>query len=223
MDVSDEPSGGESARGGAVMSLRERKKQRTRQEIHRAAAALMREQGVAATTVEQICATLDVSARTFFNYFPSKRAAALNFTGEGFDADALQRFESADGALIAAISDLVAATVPFADGDDVVRDLVDSRPELLGDLADAMLALRSGLTEVVRKRLDDEAAAARAVRLVLAAASLLLSAPPRPGPLARQIEAEVGKLTAAATIRLPDAGHATHADEGARSRTCPSP
>ena len=57
--------------------LRERKKQQTRVALHEAAYRLVQEQGLEGTTIDQICLEADVSSRTFFNYYPSKAAAAL--------------------------------------------------------------------------------------------------------------------------------------------------
>lgn len=58
------------------MSLgrRERKKQAMRERILDEASALIAEQGLAATTVDQITERVDISQTTFFNYFPNKAA-----------------------------------------------------------------------------------------------------------------------------------------------------
>ncbi|GAA4030963.1 hypothetical protein GCM10022247_65080 [Allokutzneria multivorans] len=52
--------------------LRERKKQRTRTALVKAAIALFSEHGYEQTTVAQIAAAADVSTRTFFDHFPTK-------------------------------------------------------------------------------------------------------------------------------------------------------
>ncbi|MFF2041337.1 TetR family transcriptional regulator [Kitasatospora sp. NPDC058170] len=61
----------------APLSLRERKKLKTRQAIRREAYRLIAEQGYENTTVDQIAAAAEVSQSTFFRYFATKEDLVL--------------------------------------------------------------------------------------------------------------------------------------------------
>ncbi len=58
----------------APPNLREQKKAETRASILRSAQAMFHENGFEATTIEDICAAVAISKRTFFRYFPDKEA-----------------------------------------------------------------------------------------------------------------------------------------------------
>ncbi len=61
------------------MTLREKKKQETKQRIFEAARNLFREKGYQDTTVDEITREAGVAKGTFFNYFPTKRALLIYF------------------------------------------------------------------------------------------------------------------------------------------------
>ena len=65
--------------------LRERKKQELRHRIVREAVALFAEEGLDATTMEEVAAAADVSVGTLYNYFGSKGALLLAGVEEDTD------------------------------------------------------------------------------------------------------------------------------------------
>jgi AcrR family transcriptional regulator len=73
-----------AADGALAPGLRERKKQRTRETIARAALALFDRQGYQATTLAQIAEEADVAPRTVSAYFPAKEELAFPDQAEAF-------------------------------------------------------------------------------------------------------------------------------------------
>ena len=88
--------------------LRERKKARTRASIREHALRLFREQGYAATRVEQIAEAAEVSPATFYRYFPTKEDVVLQ---DDLDLLTLEALEAQPAGLspLAAVRAAVAA------------------------------------------------------------------------------------------------------------------
>jgi len=74
-----------------ALSPRERRRVRTMREIQGRALALFTEQGYGQTTIEQIAEASDISARTFFRYFPTKEDVVF---WDEYDAVVLESLDS---------------------------------------------------------------------------------------------------------------------------------
>jgi AcrR family transcriptional regulator len=140
------------------VSLRERKKARTRAAIRQHALRLFREQGYYATTIEQIADAAEVSPATFFRYFPTKEDVVLQ---DDFDVISLGALDSQPPDLgpIAAFRAAAAETYAALSPDDLARfretiELTAAIPEIraraidefvrtINQIADA-IALRTG-------------------------------------------------------------------------------
>jgi AcrR family transcriptional regulator len=87
----------------APVGLRERKKQRTQQELQRVALELFAARGFDHVTIEDICADAEVSKTTFYRYFDSKEDVLLGSSHQKLEemATALAQRPSTETAIVA--------------------------------------------------------------------------------------------------------------------------
>lgn len=153
--------------GNPGAGRRERKKRATLLALKAAALDLVGERGYANVTVEDIADAVDVSVRTFFNYFPSKEAAVV-----GDDAELIEAMSTALAGVPLELSPLEALrTVLFdrirAIGEDIDRSgegadvwrrrfaVVQSQPEVLFAYTKNLTVVERALTDVMTARLGD--------------------------------------------------------------------
>lgn len=188
------------AAGTEPCTLRERKKQQTRQAIHDAALTRITDHGLDGVTVEQICADADVSPRTFFNYFSSKAHAAIGLDTVEVPPAVRDRFTAADGRLVDDVCDLVANTVPLSADRARAKELLVRRPEMTSMVMRWMAESRQALIAVVSTRTDEDTART-AVALVMSALSEAAHrfSVPTQADLAARLRSVVAEMVALAT------------------------
>lgn len=138
--------------------------QKTRLSISRHARELTAEHGFAGFTVEELCARVGISRRTFFNYFGTKLDAVFGHKEDGIPADALERFMNARPTGIVGISptlmaDLVAlALEQLRLDDEEIRGahgfftILHREPELLERMMKLGPERQAEFTALVAKR-----------------------------------------------------------------------
>jgi len=135
-------------------SRRERKKERTRQEIFRAAMELFIARGFDAVTVEDICQTADVAKGTFFLHFPTKDALLLEY-GQQVTGELEEIWHAHHGGTAAALRKMLTLLVERALlHADIVRLVVRevmARPTAFVNATEQSRDLVHLLAEVVRQ------------------------------------------------------------------------
>jgi AcrR family transcriptional regulator len=142
------------------LTLRERKKIKTREAIRRSAMELIKSNGYANTTVEQIAEAAEVSPSTFFRYFSSKQSVLMSDEIDQVTTSALA-IQPADIPTARAIRQALEITVAALSEDDWRverrrRQLLFSIPELSEMQHDQHRRTAAAMTEVECRRLGRE-------------------------------------------------------------------
>jgi AcrR family transcriptional regulator len=154
--------------------LRERKKRETRLALHRAALDLVEESGFEAVTTEQIAARAGVSARTLFNYFPTKESAVIGTSPADLEEyRTLLAERPADEPILTSLRHLVQARLSPETQDKALRAqrrrVMLTEPALGPALVGNNIRTENVLTDVVAERLGVEAGASVRPRVLVAA------------------------------------------------------
>jgi AcrR family transcriptional regulator len=160
--------------------LRERKKQRTREQIVGAAFKLFHERGWHATTVADIAAAADIAPRTFFAYFPSKEAVVFYdfdpvFASLKATVEQRPEGETAIDALRRWLDESLPAKRNHSANGDLRKCLIADEPALAAHGRHLLARLEDVLREGVARDLGDAPDSLRA-KLVAAAATAAINA-----------------------------------------------
>jgi AcrR family transcriptional regulator len=153
--------------------LRERKKQRTHDDLERIATRLFRERGYHDVTIEEIAAEAEVSHRTFYRYLGSKEDLVLGRVAELLEAmeaalAARPRDESVMDSIRAATVSLASEFTGDAEDDRTRIDIVQATPELQQRSIERQPLMEAVLVPFVAERLGLDADLDLAPRVVAA-------------------------------------------------------
>jgi AcrR family transcriptional regulator len=138
--------------------LRARKQRATREAIHRIAVQRALAAGPNNVTAAEISTEAGVSARTFFNYFPSKEDAMLGFHEDLPSDDELAEFAASEATdLLDELAQLIRNVFSASPTDRSImrdrRELVHRHPELLQKQMARVLAVEQRIAPVVAERM----------------------------------------------------------------------
>jgi len=157
------PGAGSPAAVPEKLSLRERKKLKTRTAIQEHAMRLFHEQGYDATTVEQIADAAEVSPSTFFRYFPTKEDVVLfdatdplmfaSFAEQPAELSVVEALKRSFHEVYAGLSpEELAAQL---ERQNLIRTVPELRGRMLDDLVGAINVLADMVAERVGRSPDD--------------------------------------------------------------------
>ncbi|MEX5234932.1 TetR/AcrR family transcriptional regulator [Kocuria arenosa] len=133
---------------------------RTRRALIAGARRLTAERGLAGFTVDELCAGVGISRRSFFNYFASKDDAVLGTPArdplEAFGEEFVAGGSAPDGPpLLTALQDLVVRSFALLEGPPdrtLLLDVLRREPVLLQRLTEIMDRRLADLTELIARR-----------------------------------------------------------------------
>ena len=131
---------------------------RTRRDLCHRARQLTIERGLSGFTIEELCADVGVSRRTFFNYFPGKEDAVVGHDADSVDETALAAFIRGDDdapTLLDALAELAIATVAAWDDEHDAIDphsLIEREPHLLPHMIGAGRQLEQRIIAAIEER-----------------------------------------------------------------------
>lgn len=140
--------------------LRARRRRQTEHAIHTAAVRLVERHGLSHVTVDMISTEAGISARTFFNYFPTKESA-LTTGPPPLSEEQRRRFAEGGPEPRAVLDDLLAVLLDRADDDLLPRPehframirVVSAHPELAAALHARFDAVEQDVIRAVAQRL----------------------------------------------------------------------
>lgn len=132
-------------------SLREQRRRETTRALTDAARRLTSERGFAGFTVEELCAEVGVSRRTFFNYFESKENAVFGFAAIDSRQEALEvEFISQTGELL---DDFIRLTIARFD----LFNPLDDAPALFAVIEQEPRLLKAVFDQIAKNERRDMA------------------------------------------------------------------
>ncbi len=176
---------------GTAPGLRARKKARTRRALRAAALARARVQGPDGFTLQEVCDDAGVSARTFFNYYPSKEAVLFDWDEDmvaELTAAVRDRPAGEDGftAVLAVVEGLIAELTANPVWHAQI-DLLRTHPELAPRMAAVEWTVEDTLVRAVTARagrdaddLESRTAAAMAMAALRVTITVWLADPDGP-------------------------------------------
>ncbi|WP_206064033.1 TetR/AcrR family transcriptional regulator [Kocuria rosea] len=133
---------------------------RTRRSLITGARRLTAERGLSGFTVDELCAEVGISRRSFFNYFASKDDAVLGTPArdplEAFGEEFVAGGSAPDGApLLTALQELVVRSFALLEGPHdrtLLLDVLRREPVLLQRLTETMERRLAELTDLIARR-----------------------------------------------------------------------